>query len=85
MTPHTPKGSKMPDRPTFENLGQPPKDTMGEVSRASAYKIEITPEMIEAAVLILRGSGLVERASSGDHLVVRDMLRMALRTSRYPK
>jgi hypothetical protein len=39
---------------------------------------EITPEMIEAAVLELWASGLLEHEWPADRLIVQDMLRAAL-------
>ncbi len=43
-----------------------------------ADAIEITPAMVDAAVRYLHASGLVERPSPADALVVRGVLKRAL-------
>ena len=40
--------------------------------------VVISSEMVEAGVLVLRESGFVERPSSGDFALIREILRTAL-------
>lgn len=45
-------------------------------------QIEVTPEMLEAAVKVFRESGIVDECSEVDKLVVREMLEASLQVLR---
>jgi hypothetical protein len=70
------------------HLTYPNSDThTGAVSTANAGEagapgIEVTQEMIEAGVYILRNSGRLERPASSDGLVVKDIISAAIRARR---
>lgn len=46
-----------------------------------AHQIDVTPEMVDAAMEVLHSSGYLENPSQSDSVLVKDMLSAALAAS----